>query len=321
MQRVQITCGPVQKGTMKIAIPDLISNSYFPAIAGVELGYFADEGLDMELELVFPVTRAMEALRDGHFHFVAGAAHATLAAFPRWEGANLLAALSQRMYWLLVLRSELHPTRGDLSVLRGLRIGAAPGPDAGLHRLLREAGIEDVDIGPVPGTNAASVSFGVTAAQALQEGKLDGFWANGMGAEVAVQRGVGTIVIDTRRGDGPPPSWHYTFPTLVTTDHLIEEDPEAVAAAVRGLVSAQEALKADVSRATEVGKRVFPPMEAGLIAELIRRDLPYYDATISENTVRALNQFAIDVGHLDTPVAYDKVVATEFAHLWTGGVA
>lgn len=306
---------------MKIAIPDLISNSYFPVIAGVELGYFAGEGLDMELELVFPITRAMEALRDGHFQFIAGAAHATLAAFPRWGGAKLLAALAQHMYWFLVLRSDLHPARGDLSLLKGLRIGAAPGPDAGLHRLLREAGIEDVDIGPVPGTNVASVSFGVTAAQALQEGKLDGFWANGMGAEVAVRSGVGTIVIDTRRGDGPPMSWHYTFPSLVTTDHLIDENPEAVAAAVRGLVSAQQALRRNPSRATEVGQRVFPPMEASLIAELIRRDLPYYDATISEHTVRALNQFAIDMGHLDAPVAYEKVVATQFAYLWAGGVA
>lgn len=303
---------------MKIAIPDLISNSYFPAIAGVELGYFAREGVEMELELRFPVTRAMEALRDGQFDFIAGAAHTTLAAFPRWNGAKLLAALAQRMYWFLVVRSDLHAKRGDLSMLKGLRIGAAPGPDAGLHRLLREAGVDGVDIAPVPGSNAASVSFGVTAAQALEDGKLDGFWANGMGAEVAVQRGVGTIVLDIRRGDGPPPSWHYTFPSLVTTERLIADEPEAVAATVRGLVRAQEALRDDPGRATAVGERVFPPVEASLIAELVRRDLPYYDPTISEDTVSALNQFARDMGFLDAPVAYEQVVATQFANLWTG---
>jgi len=36
--------------------------------------------------------------------------------------------------------------------------------------------------------------------QALEEGKIDGFWANGMGTEIAVRRGVGTIVLDIRRG-------------------------------------------------------------------------------------------------------------------------
>ncbi len=30
---------------MKIAVPDLVTNSYFPAIAAVELGFFQQEGL------------------------------------------------------------------------------------------------------------------------------------------------------------------------------------------------------------------------------------------------------------------------------------
>ena len=50
---------------MKIAVPDLISNSYFPAIAAAELGFFQDEGLDVQLDLVFPVPQTMAALRDG----------------------------------------------------------------------------------------------------------------------------------------------------------------------------------------------------------------------------------------------------------------
>lgn len=38
---------------MRIAVPDLISNSYFPAVAAIELGYFKAEGLDAELRHVF----------------------------------------------------------------------------------------------------------------------------------------------------------------------------------------------------------------------------------------------------------------------------
>ena len=38
----------------KIAVPDLISNSYFPAIAATELGKFRDQGLDAEIQLIFP---------------------------------------------------------------------------------------------------------------------------------------------------------------------------------------------------------------------------------------------------------------------------
>src|SRR6266545_4119465 len=254
---------------MRIAVPDLISNSYFPAVAAVELGFFKEEGIDATVELLFPVPKTMEALRDGALDFVAGSAHATLHAFPEWRGAKLLVALAQRMYWKLVLRADLGAGRGDLQILRGMRIGAAPGPDAGLRRLLIEAGIdperEAIQIAPVPGTAEANASFGVTAARALEDGKIDGFWANAMGAEVAVQRGIGSIVLDVRRGDGPPAAGWYTFPALVTTEHLIDREPDTVAAAIRAIVKTQQALIAHPSRATEVGGRLFPPLEADLI--------------------------------------------------------
>jgi ABC-type nitrate/sulfonate/bicarbonate transport system substrate-binding protein len=305
---------------LRVAIPDLISNSYFPLIAAVEMGFFKDEGLDAKLELLFPVPQLMADLRDGKLDFVAGAAHATLMAFPDWRGAKLLAALAQRTYWFLVLRADLGARRGELEKVKGLRIGAAPGVNLTLAPLLAEAGIDverdGVQIGPVPGTGEPSASFGVTAAKALELGLLDGFWANGMGAEVAVQRGVGTVVLDVRRGEGPPAAQQYTFSTMVATDTRIEREPESVAAAIRALVKAQRALREDPTRATAVGKRLFPPAEADLIAELIRRDLPYYDPVISEDVVARLNRFSHEVGLLSAPVPYEQVVATRFSHLW-----
>jgi ABC-type nitrate/sulfonate/bicarbonate transport system substrate-binding protein len=305
---------------MRLAVPDLVSNSYFPAVAAVELGCFQAEGLDATIKLLFPVPRTMEALRDGALDFVAGAAHATLAAFPDWRGARLLVALAQRMYWLLVLHADLGAQRGDLDAVKGLRIGAAPGPDAGLRRLLIAAGIDmvrdGVQIGPVPAASNTGASFGVTAAQALETGAIDGFWANAMGAEVAVRQGIGTVVLDVRRGDGPAAARDYTFPALITTERRIAEAPESVAAAIRAIVRAQQLLRQDPGRATAVGRRLFPAAEAELIAELIRRDLPYYDPTISATQVTSMNTFAQDVGLLAGPVPYEQVVATRFQHLW-----
>ena len=308
---------------MKLAVPDLISNSYFPAVAAVELGFFKKEGLDVALELVFPVDRAYRELREGAIDFVGGSAHSALAAFPEWDGVKLLCAQAQGMYWFLVMRADLGAARGDPGVVKGRTIGAAPWVEMGLRRLLIEAGIDlerdRVTIAPVPGTaGTGTVNFGVTAARALEAGLIDGFWANGMGAEVAVRSGAGTIVLDVRRGDGPKPAFNYTMSALAATERLIAGSPEIAAAAVRALVATQQALKADPERATEVGKRLFPPAEAALIAELIRRDLPYYDPAISPEFVAGINQFARDLGILHGNVAYEKVVATQFADLWRG---
>jgi NitT/TauT family transport system substrate-binding protein len=305
---------------LRIGVPDLVSNSYFPVVAAVELGSFRSEGFDASVDLLFPIPKTFEALRDGALDFVVGSAHATLLAFPNWRGAKLLCAIAQHTYWFLVIRTDLKPKRGDLSIVKGLRIGAAPGVDLSLKRMLLEAGIDpakhNVQIMPIPGATGANVSFGLSAARALEEGTLDGFWANGMGCEVALRRGVGSMVLDVRRGDGPAAARHYTFPALVTTERRIAEQPDSVTAAIRAIRKAQKALRDDVSRATEVGKKRFPPSEAELIADLVRRDLPYYDPTISAETVRQMNRFAQEIGLLSAPVEYDQVVATRFSSLW-----
>src|SRR5436305_8105690 len=248
---------------MKLAVPDMISNSYFPAIAAIELGFFREGGFDVELELLFPVDKTYAALRDGKIDIVAGSAHSALAAFPQWEGVKLLCAQAQGMYWFLVMHKDLAAKRGDIGIVKGRSIGAAPWVEMGLRRLLVEAGIDlardGVKIAPVPGALAAGVNFGVTAAKALEERKIDGFWANGMGAEVAVRRGIGTVVLDVRRGDGPKGCFNYTCAAIAATQRLIESSPEAAAAAVRAIVATQAALKKDVSLATQVGRKLFPP--------------------------------------------------------------
>src|SRR5690242_16907468 len=299
---------------MKLAVPDMISNSYFPAIAAIELGFFKNEGLDVELELIFPVDKSYAALRAGAVDFVAGSAHSALAAFPHWEGVKLVCAQAQGMYWFLVMHNDLGPRRGDLEVVKGRNIGAAPWVDMGLRRLLIEAGLDldrdRVKIAPVPGATGQSVNFGLTAARALEDRKIDGFWANGMGAEVAVGRGVGTVVLDIRRGDGPKACFNYTMASIAASDRLIERSPAAATAAVRAIAGAHAALKKDVTLATKIGRKLFPPTEAELIAELIRRDLPFYDTTISQDFVAGMNQFARDVGILSGHVPYDAIVAT-----------
>lgn len=306
---------------MIIAVPDLISTSYFPAVAAVELGVFKEEGLDMRLERISPVNRCMEALRDGGIQFAAASAHALPAAFPGWKGARLLAALSRNMYWFLVLRKDLKARKGDIAAIKGLRIGAAPMVDLGLKKLLIDAGIDEerdgVKIGPVPGAFLGeNMNFGVAAAKALEAGLIDGFWANGVGAEVAVRSGAGDVVIDARRGDGPPQAAGYTFAALVASDAFIEAEPEAAAAAVRALVETQRRLKADPGLAIQATKDIFPAEQSAMMEALIERDLPFYSAAIPRAALDGLNGFQIDMGLLERPVAYEDAVAVRYSHLW-----
>jgi NitT/TauT family transport system substrate-binding protein len=174
-----------------------------------------------------------------------------------------------------------------------------------------------VKIAPVPGPIPPGVSFGVFAAQRLEEGMIDAFWANGMAAEVAVERGAGTVVLDVRRGDGPAGAFSYTQPALITRAELVENEPEKAAAAVRALNRTHAALAADPRRATQVGERLFPAFEASLIARLVERDLPFYRTGITRDFVDGMNGFALDSGLTDASVPYEDIVATDLAELWT----
>jgi ABC-type nitrate/sulfonate/bicarbonate transport system substrate-binding protein len=300
---------------MKLAVPDMISNSYFPAIAAIELGFLREEGFDVELELLFPVDKTYAALRNGKIDLVAGSAHSALAAFPQWHGVKLICAQAQGMYWFLIMHKDLGAKRGELDVVKGKRIGAAPWVDLGLKRLLIEAGYDlardNIAIAPVPGAVGATVNFGLTAAKALQERKIDGFWANGMGAEVAIRGGWGTLVLDVRRGDGPKPCFNYTMASVATSDAVLAMHPGLAAATVRALDKTHAALKADVSLAIKIARKLFPPDAAELIADIIRRDLPYYTTGISREFVAGMNQFARDLGLLTADVAYEQIVAPE----------
>ncbi len=304
---------------MRIAVPDFVSSTLFPLIAAKELGFFKEEGLDIEIVHTNGL-RAVESLRDGVVDFSAGPAHAPLMIFPGWRGVKLVTTISQGTPWLLVMQSGLAAKRGEIEAVKGRRIAADRGPGLVFNHLLREAGIDierdRVEIGPLPGTTEPGISFGVASGRALAEGRVDGIWANVLGCEIAIHLGGGSVVADTRRGDGPPGAGSYSFAALATTESNIETDPNRVEAVIRAVVRAQSVLRHDPPRATEVGKKLFPPVEAELIGQLVARDAEFYKPSISEEAISELNRFAQSVGLLPGPVPYEQVVAVRFRDLW-----
>lgn len=306
----------------RLVVADLDSPSYFVATAAVELGYFREEGIDAEVERAYGALNGPERLRNGEIHFLGGPAYMATRAFPGWKGVKLLCALAQYSYWFLAVRAGLDVRRGDLNALKGLRISSSTAfPEVGLRHLLKQAGIDPerdrVSIVPLPSTRDEHLKYRV-GVDALAQNIADAYWGNGMRLAIGEKLGVAKVHLDLRRGDGPPDARFYNFPALTTTERLIEEQPQIAAAAVRAIVKTQKALAADPSRATAIGKRLFAPEAASLIAGLIARDAPFYDATISAEAVDGINKFALANGLLTQPLLYDDLVASRFRQLWKG---
>lgn len=296
---------------LRIGIPDIISPSYFPAVAAANLGYMKEAGYGASALLVTPVDKTMAELRDGNLEFAIGCAHSVPSAFPNWEGAKVIAPVSHGTYWFLVVRTDLDVSKEDLSGLSGCNIGAAPLVDLSLQKILADLGIEDVNIGPVPGAFLGEdLNFGLAAAKALEAGLIDGFWANGMGAEVAVRSGAGKLVLDARRGDGPEGTSLLTFSAVITTEKMIADRTDEVRAMIRGIRTAQSELRRDPKLAQRAVVGVFGEYETSLIAELIKRDAPYYQPEITQEMINSCVDFQVEMGVIAEPVSFDQMVAT-----------
>jgi NitT/TauT family transport system substrate-binding protein len=303
----------------RIWVPDFDSPSYFVAIAAVELGFFKQEGVD--IEFVHNTMEGPELMREGKLDFIAGPAYAGVRAFPAWKGLKLLCALSQYSYWFLAVRATLDAKRGDLTALKGLRISASPAwPEMALRHMLAQAGIDperdNIQIVPPPPPYGDKGFMARSGVDTILQNTADAYWGNGMRVALGERLGIAKLHLDLRRGDGPPGARYYNFAALTARERLVSERPQAAAGAIRAIVRAQAALKADPSISTGIAERQFPADEAQLIAGLIERDAPFYDAEISHEAVDGLMKFAKSYGLIKDAVPYRNLVATEFRHLW-----
>jgi len=307
------------RNAMRVTVSDVVSPSYFPLTAAVELGFFKAEGLDAEF--IFPPVDPGRVLVDGDVDFYGASPYVAFECLPEWCGGKILCALSQYTYWFLAVRADLGAVRGDMSALKGLRISASGQPGILLRKLLVDAGLDferdRVQVVPAPRPPKGLDNLARVGIQALTEGSADGFWGNAMRAELAIRRGMATMLLDVRRGDGPDVARGYTFPALVVSEMLVAERPDDAAAAVRAVVKTQQALRSDPSLAAEAARRIFPPEETELIGALVARDAPFFDPTVSPDAIDGACRFAQSIGQLTAPLRYEQVVATQFQHLWT----
>jgi len=303
---------------MRVTVADAISPSYFVAIAAIQLGFFQREGLDVEF--VFSPPNPSQALKDGTIDFFGGSPYTGLRAFPSWRDGVLLCALSHYTYWFLAIRADIECEQGDVNAVKGLRLSASADPGLTMKRLLEEAGIDLRRDGVriVPSPRRTSPNWAWDGVDAIEQGVSDGYWGNGLRADLGVKRGIAKILLDVRRGDGPPAARHWTFPALVTTERLVREHPDIAAGAVRAIVKTQRALRANPPLAVKAAERLFPAEEASLIAYEVARDAPFYDATITEEMILHISRFAREIGALEGEVGYKGLVATQLAALWKG---
>jgi NitT/TauT family transport system substrate-binding protein len=185
---------------IRIAVGGQNQLLYLPTTLARELGFYTDEGLDVEIQDFAGGSKALEALLGGSADVVSGFYDHTIQMAA--DGRELVAFVAMLRFPGLVLTTS--PQRaGDLSRIEDVKGRLAGVTAAGsstqmlLTYLLKKHGVDPASVSVVAIGNAA------TAIAALEHGKVDvGMMADPAFTMLRKRNPAARILVDLRHADG-----------------------------------------------------------------------------------------------------------------------
>ncbi|HEY7065822.1 MAG TPA: ABC transporter substrate-binding protein [Chloroflexota bacterium] len=229
---------PTSKGTLRLAVSGLTSNTYSVIYIAQQAGYYGEQGLDLEIKEANPGI-ATQALVGGQFD-VAHAASPGIAAAIKGGPIKLVYTLAEPSPYWVIARKEIH----SWADLRGKTIGA-----------YSTTGTQVLDISRVLAMNGVNAQAdgvkyvapgGVGDDQmvgALRAGSIDAAAFAGTGAVVALDGGY-TLLGDMHGIK----TYDFTF---WASNQAIAGKPDLIRAFVAGMLRGTKIYKNDPAKAVE----------------------------------------------------------------------
>lgn len=193
-------------------------------------GYYADEGVDMKIEPGSGSTVGLQALAAGTYDFAVAGAESVAAAIG--EGAEIKAVASLSADSGLCVMAKSDSDIQSIEDLGGHSFGASPGGLVAtlFPALVGAAGLDDSDVEMV------SVGYATALAQ-FANGDVDSMGAFSFGEPLRVKN---QFDIDTNCFPFTDVGLDLLGFTLVTTDKMIEDNPDLVKSVVAATAKGQE---------------------------------------------------------------------------------
>lgn len=284
---------------------------YAPMYAAVEEGYFAEEGIDLDLVCGFGADKTMTAVISGEADIGFMGSEASIYTYN--EGATdyvvNFAQLTQRAGNFLVAREEMPDFRWeDLkgSVVLGGRKGGMP--EMVFEYILKQNGIDpetDLEINQ-------NIDFGSTAA-AFAEGQGEFTVEFEPGATTLESEGKGYVVASLGEDSGYVP-----YTAFSAKKSFIDENPEIIQGFTNALQKGMDYVQThSPEEIAEVIEPQFPETDLETITTIVTR---YYEQDtwksnliFEESSFDLLQDILESAGELAMRAPYEDLVTTEFA--------
>ncbi|MFN0317831.1 MAG: ABC transporter substrate-binding protein [Burkholderiales bacterium] len=227
----------LEKREVIIAVGGKATLYYLPLSLAEHLGYFKDEGLEVEINDFQGGSKSLQSLIGGSADVVAGAFdhNIVMQTLAQKMTAFVLIAMNPGVS-VGVVKSKAAGYRSPLA-LKGMRVGVTA-PGSGTHmivnHLLAGAGLTPDDI------VAVGVGTGATAIAAIRGGQIDAICNVEPAMTLLEQQGLITIVHETITDQGTFKVFGGSIPagTLYTKQEFIRKYPNTVQALANAMVRA-----------------------------------------------------------------------------------
>jgi NitT/TauT family transport system substrate-binding protein len=307
---------------VRLAVGGQSALYYLPLTVVQRLGYFKDEGLDVEISDLAGGARALQALMGGSADVVTGSFDHTIQMQAKSQPIVAVVQLGRIPGFVLALVGPKAASYKGPADLKGMKIGVtAPGSSThfmALH-MMAQAGLKPDD------ASFIGVGAGSTAVAAAKRGEIDALISvdpviNLLDSEKAIR-----IAADTRTMEGTRAVYGGPYPAAVLyiPPSYIASNPKTVQSLTNAFV---RGLKWIASHPAEDIAKAMPPEHAlgnmDLFIRSIRSSIPMYspDGRLSresaDTALKVLREFdtsvrdaKIDLTKTYTDAFLDKVAA------------
>lgn len=303
--------------TITVRIGAVNAPTLVPVLVARSEGLFAWQGVRAQI-VTFPgIPAVRQALLNGSVDAAVLTVGATLQAFDQGIRLRNLVLLLGRPNATIVTQKELRIPKGDLTALRGKRIGVdAPGGrvDVLLRLILLQKGIDPdhevtiIPTGDLPGHLAAMQARRVDAQVTWEPGTSQ--------LTLPSQIGLADVFLDMRAVDIPFPLSRMVEASVVVLDDWVRDNRDAAWRISRAVSCADRAIRVNPDLVARAYRQIFPGLAPEVYENIARFQPPVYWPRIKKENVQVLNELYRELGLLKGTVRYEDIVPDGFLLSW-----
>lgn len=292
--------------------------TFSPVYVAKELGYFKDEGLDVDIFETTSGSALNAALLGGSVAATASGYSQPLVMSDQGKKLKGIVGMEMASPYVFLVNPKLNIPADDpqalANALKGKRFGVVSIGSSGhmtAEGLLARYGVSNKDV------TFVAVGAGSSALAALKSGAVDAVNPTEPDVTQILDSGVGVIALDLRKTAAEKVYSTLPSSTIQATAEWIDANPDAAAAIVRAITRANDTLRRDPKTSLDVLSKLYPNLSRENIEKVYASSKDNFKSAIEEEQFVNAQKVYLQAGLVKKPVSYESVVATQFQPLWS----